>query len=80
MMGMSSLEESYAALKKGLADYYRARKDVLFVVGNKVYTGPELAKEIENETYVGKLMIKIALKGTTHDMAIRWRSWAYTTQ
>jgi hypothetical protein len=54
-------------LKKTLADYYR-KVDYDIVIGEKIYTGPELAEEIEKETEDGRFMIKIALEGTIHRM------------
>jgi len=57
---MSDLNES---LKKAVADAIR-RSGYSTIIANRVYTAEELAKEVENETEVGKKMIEMAIKGT----------------
>ena len=50
-------------LKKSIADAIR-RSGYSTVIANKLYTAEELAREVENETEVGKKMIEIAIRGT----------------
>ncbi len=50
-------------LKKAVADAIR-RSGYSTIIANKLYTAEELAKEVENETEVGKRMIELAIKGT----------------
>jgi hypothetical protein len=33
-------------------------------MANKIYTSEELAKEVENETEIGKKIIEMAIRGT----------------
>lgn len=56
---MSSVEE----LKKAVAEAIR-RSAFSTIIGNKLYTAEELAREVENETEIGKKMIELAIKGT----------------
>ena len=50
-------------LKKAVADAIRKSR-LSTIVGRKLYTAEELAREVENETEIGKKMIEIAIKGT----------------
>ncbi|RLI43539.1 hypothetical protein DRO59_00555 [Candidatus Bathyarchaeota archaeon] len=50
-------------LKKAVADAIR-KSGLSTVIGRKLYTAEELAREVENETEIGKKMIEIAIKGT----------------
>ena len=50
-------------LKKAVADAIRKSR-FSTVIGRKLYTAEELAREVENETEIGKKMIEIAIKGT----------------
>jgi len=50
-------------LKKIVADAIR-KSGFSTVIGKKLYTAEELAREVEKETEVGKKMIEIAIKGT----------------
>ncbi len=56
---MASLEE----LKKTVADAVR-RSGFSTILAGKLYTAEELAKEVENETEIGKKMIEMAIRGT----------------
>ena len=51
------------ALKKAVADAIR-NSGLSTVIGRKLYTAEELAREVEKESEVGKKMIEIAIKGT----------------
>ena len=51
------------ALKKAVADAIR-KSGLSTVIGRKLYTAEELAREVEKESDVGKKMIEIAIKGT----------------
>ena len=51
------------ALKKAVADAIRKSR-FSTIVGRKLYTAEELAREVEKESEVGKKMIEIAIKGT----------------
>jgi hypothetical protein len=73
-----TVELNVDSLKKALAEYFRSRTDRIYVAGRRQFTGPELAKEIENETEYGKMIIKIAVKGTLYDLE-RKGVWGYTT-
>lgn len=57
---MSNLNED---LKKAIADAIR-RTGFSTIHAGKLYTAEELAKEVENETEVGKKIIEMAIKGT----------------
>ena len=50
-------------LKKAVADAIRKSR-VSTIIANKLYTAEELAREVENETEIGKKMIEMAIKGT----------------
>ncbi|MEM2262545.1 MAG: hypothetical protein QXK24_08855 [Ignisphaera sp.] len=50
-------------LKKIVANAIK-KSSISTIIGNKIYTPEELAREIENETEIGKKMIEIAIKGT----------------
>jgi len=50
-------------LKKIVADAIRKSR-FSTVIGKKLYTAEELAREVEKESEVGKKMIEIAIKGT----------------
>ena len=50
-------------LKKAVADAIR-KSGLSTVIGRKLYTAEELAREVEKESDVGKKMIEIAIKGT----------------
>jgi len=50
-------------LKRIVANAIR-KSSISTIIGNKIYTPEELAREIENETEIGKKMIEIAIKGT----------------
>jgi len=50
-------------LKKIVADAIR-KSGLSTVIGRKLYTAEELAREVEKESDVGKKMIEIAIKGT----------------
>lgn len=50
-------------LKKAVADAIRKSR-FSTIVGKKLYSAEELAREVENETEIGKKMIEIAIKGT----------------
>jgi hypothetical protein len=54
-------------LKSAIAKYLRSQKRY-FVIGQKIYSTSELADEVEKETDVGKLIIKMALKASTYDL------------
>jgi len=51
------------SLKKTVAQAIRRTKFTT-VIGTKVYSAEELAREVENETEVGKKIIEMAIKGT----------------
>jgi len=51
------------ALKKAVADAIRKSR-FSTIIGKKLYSAEELAREIENETEIGKKMIEMAIKGT----------------
>ena len=57
---MSDLNET---LKKAVADAIR-KTGYSTIIANRLYTAEELAREVENETEVGKKMIELAIKGT----------------
>lgn len=50
-------------LKKAVAEAIR-RSGFSTIIGDKLYTAEELAREVEAETDVGKKMIEMAIKGT----------------
>ena len=50
-------------LKKAVADAIR-RSGFSTVMAGKLFTAEELAKEVENETEIGRKMVEIAIKGT----------------
>ena len=51
------------ALKKAVADAIRKSR-FSTIVGKKLYSAEELAREVEKETEIGKKMIEMAIKGT----------------
>ena len=51
------------ALKKAVADAIR-KSGFSTVIGRKLYTAEELAREVEKESDVGKKIIEMAIKGT----------------
>ena len=51
------------ALKKAVADAIR-KSGLSTVIGRKLYTAEELAREVEKESDVGKKIIEMAIKGT----------------
>ena len=51
------------ALKKAVADAIRKSR-LSTIVGRKLYTAEELAREVEKESDVGKKIIEMAIKGT----------------
>jgi len=51
------------ALKKAVADAIR-KSGLSTVIGRKLYTAEELAREVEKESEVGKKIIEMAIKGT----------------
>jgi len=51
------------ALKKAVADAIRKSR-LSTIVGRKLYTAEELAREVEKESEVGKKIIEMAIKGT----------------
>ena len=50
-------------LKKAVADAIRKSR-LSTIVGRKLYTAEELAREVEKESEVGKKIIEMAIKGT----------------
>jgi|GEM_PF-2374455 len=50
-------------LKKVVADAIR-RAGYATIIAGKLYTAEELAREVENETEIGRKMIEMAIKGT----------------
>jgi len=50
-------------LKKAVADAIR-KSGFSTVIGRKLYTAEELAREVEKESDVGKKIIEMAIKGT----------------
>jgi 23S rRNA pseudoU1915 N3-methylase RlmH len=50
-------------LKKTIADAIR-KTGFSTIMANKIYTSEELAKEVENETEIGKKIIEMAIRGT----------------
>jgi len=50
-------------LKKVVADAIRKSR-FSTIVGKKLYSAEELAREVEKETEIGKKMIEMAIKGT----------------
>lgn len=50
-------------LKKVVAEAIR-RTGYTTIIAGKAYRADELAKEVENETEIGKKMIELAVKGT----------------
>jgi len=50
-------------LKKAVADAIRKSR-FSTIVGKKLYSAEELAREVEKETEIGKKMIEMAIKGT----------------
>jgi hypothetical protein len=50
-------------LKKAVADAVR-RSGYSTAINEKVLTAEELAKEVENETEIGRKIIQMAIKGT----------------
>ena len=50
-------------LKKAVADAIRKSR-LSTIVGRKLYTAEELAREVEKESDVGKKIIEMAIKGT----------------
>jgi len=50
-------------LKKAVADAIR-RSGFSTIMAGKLFTAEELAREVENETEIGRKMIEIAIKGT----------------
>ena len=50
-------------LKKAVADAIRKSR-LSTIVGRKLYSAEELAREVEKESEVGKKIIEMAIKGT----------------
>ena len=50
-------------LKKAVADAIR-KSGFSTVIGRKLYSAEELAREVEKESEVGKKIIEMAIKGT----------------
>lgn len=51
------------SLKKTVAQAIR-RTGFTTIIGRKVYSAEELAREVEKETEIGKKMVQLAIRGT----------------